>query len=96
MKCQQIYVAGSTPYTYSLYRKRAQSVYKEHRKLFHWFSANGLVANAGKFHLLPSSKISIEIHISNTEILKVELLGVNREGRVDFDFHVNTLFEKAS
>ena len=52
-----------------------------------------------KSHLLPSSKISIDIHISNTEILneeKVELLGVNREGRVDFDFHVNTLFEKAS
>ena len=64
-----------------------------------WFSVNGLVANAGKCHLLPSSKISIDIHISNTEILneeKVELLGVNREGRVDFDFHVNTLFEKAS
>ena len=34
------------------------------------------------------------VHISNTEILneeRVKLLGVNLEGRLNFDFHVNTL-----
>ena len=69
-------------------------------KMFHWFSTNyHLVANAGKCHLLTSSKKSVDIHISNTEILneeRVELLGVNLEGRLNFDFHVNTLLKKAS
>ena len=41
----------------------------------------------------------VDTHISNTEILnekKVKLLGVNLEGRLNFDFHVNTLLKKAS
>ena len=41
----------------------------------------------------------MDIDISNTEILnkeKVTLLGVNLEGRVNFDFHVNTLLLKGS
>ena len=61
--------------------------------MFHWFSTNRLVANAGKCHLLKSSKTPICIHISNAEILneeKVELFGINLEGRLNFDFHVNT------
>ena len=48
-------------------------------------------------HLLTSSKTPIDIHISNTEILneeRVKLLGVNLEGRLDFDFHVNTPLKK--
>ena len=38
-------------------------------------------------------------HIFNTEILneeRVKLLGVNLEGRLNFDFHVNTLLKKGS
>ena len=66
--------------------------------MFHWFSTNHLVANVGKCHLLTSSKTPVNIHISHTEILNKErvLLGVNLEGRLNFDFHVNTLLEKAS
>ena len=67
--------------------------------MFHWFSTNHLVANAGICHLLTNSKTPVDIHISNNEILneeKVKLLGVNLEGRLDFDFHVNTLSKKAS
>ena len=63
-------------------------------KMFHWVSTNNLVANAGKCHLLTSSKTSVDIHISNTEILneeRVKLLGVNLEGRFNFDFHINAL-----
>ena len=43
-----------------------------------------LVRNAGKCHLLASSKTPVDIHISNTEILNegsVKLVGVNLEGR---------------
>ena len=38
-------------------------------------------------------------YISNTVILKkerVKLLGVNLEGRLNFDFHVNTVLKKAN
>ena len=68
-------------------------------KMFQWFSTNNLVANTGKCHLLINSKTLVDIHISNTEILneeKVKLFGVNLEGRLHFDFHVNTLLKKAS
>ena len=67
--------------------------------MFYWFSTNNLVANADKCHLLASSNTSVDIHISNTEILnevRVKLFGVNVEGRLNFDFHVNTLLKKAS
>ena len=67
--------------------------------MFHWFSKNHLVANAGKYHLLTSSKTPVDIYISNTEILneeRIKLLGVNLEGRLNFDFHVNTLLKKAT
>ena len=67
--------------------------------MFHWFSTNNLIANAEKCHLLTSSITPVDIHISNTEILnkeRVKLLGVNLEGRLNFDFHVNTLLKKAS
>ena len=67
--------------------------------MFHWFSTNHLVENSGTCHPSTSSKTPVDIHISNTEILndeKVKLLGVNLEGRFKFDFHVNTLLEKAS
>ena len=60
--------------------------------MFHRFSTNHFVANAGKCHLLTRSKTPVDMHISNTEILneeKVKLRGVNIECRLKFDFHVN-------
>ena len=68
-------------------------------KMFYWFSTNNLVANADKCHLLTSSKTPVDIHISNAEILneeRVKLFRVNLEGRLHFDFHVNTLLKKSS
>ena len=41
-------------------------------KMFQWFSTNNLVANAGKCHLLTSSKTPIDIHVINTDILNEE------------------------
>ena len=55
-------------------------------KLFSWFSANHLVANAGKCHLLTSSNLPVDIRITNTKISnveKVKLLAVNFEGRLN-------------
>ena len=67
-------------------------------KMFPWFFANHLVENAGKCRFLTSSETPVDIHISNNEILneeKVKLLVVNLEGRLNFDFHVNTFLKKA-
>ena len=68
-------------------------------QLCQWFSANHLVANAGKCHLLTSSKITKNIAISNTNVSseqKVKLLGINLESRLNFDYHVNALLNKAN
>ena len=68
-------------------------------QLFQWFSTNHLVANAEKWHLLTSSKITNNIAISNTNVSseqKVKLLGINLESRLNFDYHVNTLLNKAN
>ena len=58
-----------------------------------------MVANAGKSHLLTSSKISKNIAISNTNVSseqKVKLLGINLGSRLNFDYHVNTLLNKGN
>ena len=68
-------------------------------KLFSWFSANHLVANAGKCHLLTSSNLPVDIHTTNTKISNVErvkLFGVDFESRLNFEFHVNTLLKKSN
>ena len=94
------YADDNTPYTYSSNIKNVlDNLQGALEKMFQWFSTNNLVANAKKCHLLTSSITPVDINISNTEILnkeRVKLLGVNLEGRLNFDFHVNTLLKKAS
>ena len=94
------YADDNTPYTYSSkIEQLLTNLQGASEKLFYWFSANNLVANAGKFHLLASSNLLVNICITGTKILNVErvkLLGVNFEGRLNFDYHVNTRFKKAN
>ena len=54
--------------------------------------------NIAKLKKLNKLKTASDIHISNAEILngeKVNLFGVNLEGSLNFDFHVNTLLKEA-
>ena len=58
-----------------------------------------LSSNARKCHLLTSSKITNNIAICNTNVSskqKVKLLRINLEARLNFDYHVNTLLNKAN
>ena len=58
-----------------------------------------MVANAGKYHPLTSSKITKNIAICNTNVSseqKVKLLGINLESRLSFDYHVNTLLNNTN
>ena len=54
------------------YRKGARQSTRSIRKNVSWFSANHLVANAGKYLLSTGSKTPTDTHISNTEILDEE------------------------
>ena len=94
------YADDNTPYTYSSKIEHVLSnLQGASEKLFSWFSANHLVANAGKCHLLTSSNLPVDIRITNTKISNVErvkLLGVNIEGRLNFDYHVKALLKKAN
>ena len=94
------YADDSTPYICS---SKIEEVLEKLQgtleQIFQWFSANHLVANAEKCHFLTSSKITNKIAISSTNISseqKVKLLQVNLESRLNFDYHVNTLLNKAN
>ena len=87
------YADDNTPYTCSSnIEEMLENLQGALEQLFRWFSANRLVANAGKCHLLTSSKKTNNIAISNTKVSieqKVKLLGINLESKLDFDYHVN-------
>ena len=67
------YTDDSTPHTYSSSIKNVlDNLQGALEKMFHWFLTNNFVANAGKCHLLTSSKTPVDIHVINTEILNEE------------------------
>ena len=71
------YADDNTPYTYSSKIEHVlTNLQGASEKLFPWFSANHLVANAGKCHLT-SSNLPVDIRITNTKISNVESI----EGR---------------
>ena len=77
------YADNSTPYTCSSNIEEVlENLQGALERLFQWFPANHLAANAGKCHVLPSSKITSNIAISNTTVRreqKVKLFGINLE-----------------
>ena len=94
------YADDNTSYTYpSKIEHVLSNLQGASENLFSWFSANHLVANAGKCHLLTSSNLPDDIPVTNTKISnlgRVKLLRVNFEGRLNFDYHVNTLLKKTN
>ena len=89
LKHQQICRWQYSLYILFIYRKCARQSTGSIKKMLHWFSTNHLAANAGKCHLLTSSKTPVDTHISNSEILneeRIKLFGVNLEDRLNFVF----------
>ena len=75
------------------------NIQKAIEKPFQWPSADYLVANADKSHLLTCSKIAIDIHISDSTVSnekRVKLPRINLESRLNFGFHVDALIKKVS
>ena len=67
------YADDNTPYTSSSKIEHViTNLQDASEELFSWFSANHLVANAGKNNLLTSSNLPVDIRITNTKISNVE------------------------
>ena len=68
-------------------------------KIFERFHNNWLNSNAGKCNLITSSTSPVEIQIENiiiSSVKRVKLLGAHIDSRLDFDYHVIQICEKAS
>ena len=68
------------------------------QSMFDWFSENFLKANADKCHLIASSKVPVHIQISDIKVTesRVKLLGIHIDNRLNFDYRVSQLCQKAS
>ena len=67
-------------------------------KIFDWFKKKFLKGNAGKCHLITSSKTPVGIEVSNITIMseeKVKLLGIYIGNRLNFNYHISQLCKKA-
>ena len=94
------YADDNTPYTSSSEINTVlKSLESVSSKMFKWFSSNHLKANADKCHLITNFKSPVKIDISGSTLIgedRVKLLGVDIDGNLNFDYHVNKLCNKAS
>ena len=63
-------------------------------KIFNWFKKNFLKGNAGKCHLITSSKTPVGTEVANITIMseeKVKLLRIRIDNRLNFNYHITQL-----
>ena len=59
------------------------------QSMFDWFTENFLKANADKCHLIASSKIPVDIWISDVKVTSassVKFLGIHTDHKLNFDY----------
>ena len=67
--------------------------------MFDLFSKSFLKANAYKCQLIASSKIPVDIQVSDINVnseSRVKFLGIHVDNRFNFDYHVSQLCKKAT
>ena len=67
--------------------------------MIYYFSENFLKANADKCYLIASSKVQVDIQISDIKVTskpRVKPLGICIDHRLNFDYHVSQLCKKTS
>ena len=67
--------------------------------MFDLFSKNFLKANADKCQVIASSKIPVDIQVSDINVnseSRVKFLGIHVDNRFNFDYHVSQLCKKAT
>ena len=69
------------------------------QSMFDWFSENFLKSNADKCHVIASSKVLVDVQVSDIKVTsesRVKRLGIHIDNRLNFDYHVSQLCRKAS
>ena len=69
------------------------------QSMLDWFSENILKSNGDKCHLIASSKVQVDIQISDIKVTsesRVKLLGIHIDNRLNFDYDVSQLCKKSS
>ena len=67
-------------------------------KIFDWFKTDFLKRYGNRYHLITSSKTPVGIKVANMTIIskeKVKLLEIHIDNRLNFDYHISELCEKA-
>ena len=67
-------------------------------KIFDWFKTDFLKRYGNRYHLITSSKTPVGIKVANMTIIskeKVKLLEIHIDNRLNFDYHISQLCEKA-
>ena len=94
------YADDNTPYcTYENFGDVLACLEKTASDLFHWFSSNGLKANADKCHLLLTTNEKLTLNVSNFRITnsnKEKLPRVTIDNYSKFESHIERLCSKAS
>ena len=94
------YADDTTPYCYG--KNNAEVMTKlldSVKRLFKWFSANGMKVNADKCHLLSNLDMETNINLDDTVIGNSEsqkLLGVIVDRKLTFESHVSNLCKTTS
>ena len=66
-------------------------------KLFSWFTDNHVIVNSGKWHILLSTKNSIDVHLEGTCVTSSsteKLLGITADSDLKFDRHISDLCDR--
>ena len=76
-----------------------EKIEKAIQSMLDWFSENILKSNVDKCHLIASSKVQVDIQISDVKVTsesRVKRLGIHIDNRLNFDYDVSQLCKKSS
>ena len=62
------------------------------QSMFDWFSENFLKSNADKCHVIASSKVLVDVQVSDIKVTsesRVKRLGIHIDSRLNFYYHVS-------
>ena len=94
------YTDDTTPYTVGSNITEVLTNLSCHaQKLFTWFANNQMKANYDKCHLFLSTQESTSVQVENFTIKSCKakkLLGINIDNKLKFDFHVESIYQKAN
>ena len=93
------YADDNTPHTVGHTPEMMNKLETVCKKLFKWFSENGMKANPTKFSFLSSLETNTQIYLDECNIknsASQNLLGVTIDKKLNFNKHLSNFCDKAS